>query len=672
MAFRFYLDGQLTDQPMNDMELSTTIKRNSSLGALLITQDVELSYNGNNDPEPLEISGYSYLKGKFDTGSCQEVAIRIIDNSDPTQTIEIYNGVIKVPSIRFDLQRVVAKCKVQDNSFYAYINNNKSIKYDIQSPTTKNGVLISPPPAYDVDVFLGCDGTALLTPAKGYRVYDVFQYLVSAISDNKVAFYSNFLQTEPEVFIFDGFALQNQGATPSVKTSFGALFNEMNKIFNLSFYIDNTDPTNPTMIMEKTSDLFSGLNQVEFLDIKDLQSNIREDNLYGTVKAGSDYNPIGSDQVYTIPGVSYYSFGEEIFTPKGQCNIDNELDLVNQFKISNNAVNDQINGGVIESIPTTAILGNTLNSNFLNVTPARYYYNPNLNNQNISIRYLSDISNSIANYYLNSNDGEVLAYLNTNINNAYVPADNQGFLVNEAYDFGNYYDTVLARYVTPINGVFTFTSKITLQLGAISNPFGVATPNNWYQVWLEHYNASNVIINRYEYYTPNLILTPNTIPPGGIFDRIFEYVGAVNSTYAFNLPNTAVSMNPGDYVTVRFRSYPYTWPILTPPLFVAGQQYTILNGQNNTYLQCVDNSNVGAVFLDVEPDDFKVQLHRFNYPMSQSEFDVILANPTGRIQFAMEGQQPRFGWIKQMKYNHTTATAEFVLTTSKATQNGGS
>jgi len=65
-------------------------------------------------------------------------------------------------------------------------------------------------------------------------------------------------------------------------------------------------------------------------------------------------------------------------------------------------------------------------------------------------------------------------------------------------------------------------------------------------------------------------------------------------------------------------------------------------------------------------------LHRFNYPMSQSEFDVILANPTGRIQFAMEGQQPRFGWIKQMKYNHTTATAEFVLTTSKATQNGGS
>ena len=131
-----------------------------------------------------------------------------------------------------------------------------------------------------------------------------------------------------------------------MKTSFNEVFSELSKIYNLSFFIDNSDPTNPTMIMEKSSDLYNGLNPVEFLDIKELQANIREDNLYGTVTAGSDYNPVGADQVYTIPGVSYYSFGEEQFTPKGQCNIDNELDLVNRFKISNNAINDQINGGV--------------------------------------------------------------------------------------------------------------------------------------------------------------------------------------------------------------------------------------------------------------------------------------------------------------------------------------
>jgi hypothetical protein len=89
-------------------------------------------------------------------------------------------------------------------------------------------------------------------------------------------------------------------------------------------------------------------------------------------------------------------------------------------------------------------------------------------------------------------------------------------------------------------------------------------------------------------------------------------------------------------------------------------------------LQCVDTSITGGVFLDADPNDIKVQLHRFNYPMSQSQFDTILANPIGRIQFNMEGQSPRFGWIKELKYNHTNGVAEFIVSTSKATQNGGS
>ena len=111
----------------------------------------------------------------------------------------------------------------------------------------------------------------------------------------------------------------------------------------------------------------------------------------------------------------------------------------------------------------------------------------------------------------------------------------------------------------------------------------------------------------------------------------------------------------------------------SPGGVITGTQiYSVLSGASNTFLQCVDTTITGGVFLDADPNDIKVQLHRFNYPMSQSQFDTILANPIGRIQFNMEGQQPRFGWIKELKYNHTNGIAEFIVSTSKATQNGGS
>lgn len=52
MPFKFYIDNQLTDQPMNDSELITSIRRESSLQGLLITQDGELKWNGNNLLQP--------------------------------------------------------------------------------------------------------------------------------------------------------------------------------------------------------------------------------------------------------------------------------------------------------------------------------------------------------------------------------------------------------------------------------------------------------------------------------------------------------------------------------------------------------------------------------------------------------------------------------------------
>lgn len=723
MAFRFYLDGQLTDQPMNDMDLSTTIKRNSSLGALLVTQDVELSYNGNNAPQPLEISGYSYLKSKFDSGSCQEVGIRIIDDSDPTQTIEIYLGVIKVPSIRFDLQRAFAKCKVQDNNFYAYINNNKSIKYDIQSPTTKNGVLINPPPAYDVTVFLGCDGSPLLTPAKGYRVYDVLEYLVYAISDGKVAFFSNFLKTQPEVFIFDGFALQNQGASPAVRVSFSALFNELSKIFNLSFFIDTTDSTNPTMIMEKTLDLFTGLNQFEFLDIKDLESNIREDNLYGTVNAGSDYNPVGSDQVYTIPGVSYYSFGEETFTPKGQCNIDNELDLVNQFKISNNAVNDQINGGV-SGYDDDLFLIECDNIDYITkiafavvyspwtppnpVCPNARYYNYNLSNLQKLANYGNSLQTTLFNtltvgtsgFQASQGSETLLVSTDPQYIANYISLPETILTFGDLTSPGNYnagqYSAITGRYTANANGTHSFAGNYVFKcdnLKACFSNFTITTAgpglpvgsySNIYMqdvlyitAYIRIYDSTNVLLSTQSAQT--IVSTGMDSSQLGI-----NYVVDMNSTdYA------EYSIEANIYKRVNFGSNNLTGTFPLGAVFsqalplhpnfgyqVSGNPWATWNWpgctrfpfvniftQAESITACTGTPTSGITLTVPNQGTFESYEYSFDYDISQSDWLNIVSQPTTLFIFEKDNQR-RIGWIDTMKRNDWTGLTQIKLVTN--------
>jgi hypothetical protein len=145
MAFKFYLDGLLTDQPTNDNALVTTIKRDSDLGGFLTTQDVTLEYSADNAISAGEVSGYTYLKSKFDSGTCNEVNVVIYDQISSTESRRVYTGVMKVPSMVIKEGYVSITTKIDDNSFYSYIKNNQNVKFNLYATKTKNGEAITPP-----------------------------------------------------------------------------------------------------------------------------------------------------------------------------------------------------------------------------------------------------------------------------------------------------------------------------------------------------------------------------------------------------------------------------------------------------------------------------------------------------------------------------------------------
>ena len=99
MAFKFYIDGQLTDQPVNDTAVITSIIRDTTIKAVLVDQNIDLLWSANNDIQSGYISGFTYLKDKFDEGICGECSLAIYDEVSSSQTVLIYEGVIKTPSM---------------------------------------------------------------------------------------------------------------------------------------------------------------------------------------------------------------------------------------------------------------------------------------------------------------------------------------------------------------------------------------------------------------------------------------------------------------------------------------------------------------------------------------------------------------------------------------------
>ena len=659
---RFKLDGNLVDSPKNWQEVNTTIKRDPNINLFLLYQEYNLEFADN---------GHAYLSNlSVNDSFCTQVSVTIEVECNQQWSL-IFEGFIFLSDCEFNERACTVNCKVNDKSFFSKINNNKSIKTSLEGFYTKNKEDITVTEQYDLDVYRVSNGSTLIRTVPTCRVEEAFRYMVDFMTDNTVGFTSTSFGAGGN---WEGLCITTgerlRGVVPNFTTarwvqfSFIELFNEINNRIPIILLVENPFTT-PVVRIETIDYLYDNTTVFTASDVYEVVTSYDSDKLYAIVKFGSPTDDTFSD----FPDdIDYFGYKTEEFHVLGNCNLDLTLDLSSDWIVSTNVIQRCAQTGVqdydsnlfiIDSIYTDDFNGRTTNDNFLNSVPARFHYNARLNNDNISQRYLPDIANSIASYYINSQEGQMLAYLSGALAHTVLAnnEDFQQFIDVEAFDFGNYYDTVTRTYTAAITGVYTFKAQVTLLCGAGTG----SIIGNLFRMLLEHYDASNALINAYDIHNSNLIFN------GVGYLRLGPSPGSV---VVKTLNNTAITMTAGDYLRMRILSWPNSnGP--GQPIF-GGQVYSVLSGASNTFMQCVDTTITGAVFLDADPNDIKVQLHRFNYPMSQSQFDTILANPIGRIQFNMEGQSPRFGWIKELKYNHTNGVAEFIVSTSKATQNGGS
>lgn len=633
---QFLLDDVQYDAPKGWEEIETTIKRDYQYNSVLANQDTEVDFSGD---------AYDYLYTKLKTeGFCGKVKFEVRYSSDELTFRTLLRGNLFLSDIQFNERTCIATCKIEDNSYYAMINNNKSLATSLDSGLSKNGVAISTPPIYQVD-FLNILTLAVARNVNCYRVYDTFKYLIEFMSDGRLQFASDYLQTtsfnsieegDPLGYGWKGLAITTGiniriGNTINDFTqsqfSFDDLFNEINRRIPLVMIVENPYSERPTIRIENRDYQYTNANVFTATDVYEVISKVDTKNLYATVSVGSG---VVTDQGLFPEQIHFFGFGPEEYNVQGECNIDTKLELGTDWATSSNVIAQQLNGFqdydsnlfLIETEYLTSTTGTTWNHNNLGLitAPVPQYYNTNLANNYILSRYRGGIPGDLVKYTGVKGDGEFQA---TELTSYSVGVLTLMQFSNVIFNTGSHYNG-LDEYTAPLAGVYTFN----ISLNATSAGYTTALQNCTVGIYAYIYDAGGTLQTNDQF--GNLITMSQANPSQG-----YDFTGSL-----ILLDNWSVKFYAQKTASI---------PAITATI------------QPNSLLECVDNSIGGGVFLQVDNSDIPIYLYEMTYPMCQSEFDTIMANTVGTIEFNMNGQPYRRGWINELTYNHQQGVATIKL-----------
>jgi len=674
MAFRFYLDGQLTDQPMNDTDLSTSARRDNNLSNLTITQDIELEYNGNNQVNPGEISGYQYLYSKFFDSGCSEIEVRIYDELEPSNVVLFYLGIIKVPSIKIDLQRVVLKTKIQDNNYYSFINNNRNVPVNLAAEKSKNLLDVLPINKYNCDLFNSVNGIYYSTVGEffqGYKIYDAFDIIVRALSDNKITFQSNFLANLTEVpFIFSWGDLRNVLSNTEYNITFDQLFDEMNKIYSLFYYFDTSDPENPILRIEDYDSSFNGSVVYSFADIKELNVSYDLSNYISDIDVGSEFVTTGTAGNYPFTNdFTYDGWAIRNVYPSGQCNVNTKLNLINKFCIHNNTIQDVVvmNTGEYSYEYFLIACGNVDDINFtaeaIQYDPFNAgdtFYNIPFNNYNKlqrhSTKFTSNLGNflnlgvelfravkgtSSANNVIYQGVGPASPYLMPNVGGLFSSLGNNLQATNEStlggFDLNGNYDPITFQYTAPLDGEYSFAMQLKVEITGL----GAAVAAG-------------------QYFKITIYLGASTGVGAFITAPIQSLQFFANGTYVINVAALA-NLLIGDTVEA-FYDIQYYYPLPLNQQDVTNPRFCKV--QFDSFFEC-NGSPGGSIIPYVGDTNVRKYLYEFEYDINQSDFLQLKSVITQPIQFEKDGVT-NVGWIDSIKRNDWTGITTIKLVSNNA------
>jgi hypothetical protein len=615
--FKVFFDGIEVRGVAGFDEFTESIELEKDIRGLLLSFEQELTFFDD---------AYIYLNSKYNSGGyCQTINVLIQERCNETGEYEDdIIGLIFLSDVKWNRSECFAKCRIIDNGYGAKIRNNKNVKAKLNSPFSKTGASITPCPYTEIEFFV--PSTALPDAIRYcYDVKDAFEYLVAFMTDGTVGFRSDYLDSMTiestgaiiqRLAIVTGLEVRLMGHADAPNVSFQELFDEVNKKRNIGFTIE--DYNGSPILRIENAEYFKN-QAVSFVadKIPELEESVDVESLYSSVELGSDaatYDPAK----HSLAPIRFITFQSEDYPVQSVCNIDNPLDLVSDFIIDTNIIEEMVSTNTSDdSRDDEIVMVQYYIDDIAYATYGQYvlssippaYYNEMLTNKEVAKRW--QVQGSISKYLGDGNDGFLATRTSTT---AFVthfaltldtvspyPFEDDSVAPNN--DPNNRYNNTLYRYTSPAGGIYSF------EFGIIVEAFGTLTIA-LFKVIAERYSAGNVLLETLE-------------PFNG------ELLGGIN-TYSGNF---TFYLSSGEYVTLKteLRASDTTFR------YRAGATFS-----------CIATTNGGGIYEPKDPAAYFVNLSTFEYPLNRSEFKTIKQDMSKAWNIGMASDAVKTAWIRKI------------------------
>lgn len=660
--FKFYLNGTLiNDTPDKWDAIDTSIKRDDISGILLYDSNLRFTTYGGQDL-------YIALKAKWDTDRFGESTFDVYQRAGSAGYLLIHAGTIFHSDLEFNLINGSINFKTEDRGFYAMVNNNKNIEVNLDQNLSKNEVNIGGCPSFLLEVHKVSNGTYYAAKRQAFKVYDVLEYLIRFMSDDRMGFQSETFGAGGQYegyCIVAGHEMIDHDQTVSPRLSWYKLANDLIKRFNVRFAITGS-AVSPVVQCESFDRFYSGDLSYTLSDIpQEIRLKVDTNLIYSGVNVGStDYETTSS---LTYPDVQYLiTFKEENLYFKGTNNIDRTLDLIGNLVISNSSIEvvlEMLSGHDTYDEKQFLIHYNTATNKSIstNWTPisGKHLYNETLNNINILSRWSGAFpSEIVSNFYDPGPDRfkalkyrqspDIFAFTDKSLHDI---GTFESLPINYSDDYANGYDPGLNYGDTTPQGtdVPQTASYYTAPTGALYSFSASAS------IRLNKYTTGTTLIGKRKLYFKLRFYKSTT----ETFDSASYEVSrddGYNSTKYFTLSNSiSTYLNAGDTMEVRL-----VIDIESANNY-SNKRNIELAVDPGSFFSC-NGIDIGGGTLTVSnPNEYKCVKMNFTYPLTLEDYLSIRSSKEGLIKVPITSNTAINGWVENLKFDHSSGEATFEL-----------